>query len=160
LDFAARRVGADQRQPGIKQQGNARILREARYRVELPTTTRPQQHRSSRKTDWCDQQVVERLVVSSDSLTPRQRTTHVELLQQANFLANIYVGTGTLSSSRVYSHAAERRHDGLHSLLRDAGRPWRIRNVLIVRVRDAGVGCAGAQKFHHAIHKLVPQSRL
>jgi hypothetical protein len=42
------------------------------------------------------------LVVSNDSLTPGQRTPHVELLQQANFLVNIYVGTGTLSSFQVF----------------------------------------------------------
>jgi hypothetical protein len=46
-------------------------------------------------------QVLERLVVFNDSLTPGQRTPHVELLQQANFLVNIYVGTGTLSSFQV-----------------------------------------------------------
>jgi hypothetical protein len=47
-------------------------------------------------------QVLERLVVSNDILTPGQRTPHVQLLQQANFLVNIYVGTGTLSSFQVF----------------------------------------------------------
>jgi hypothetical protein len=47
-------------------------------------------------------QVLERLVVSNDNLTPGQRTPHVELLQQANILVNIYVGTGTLSSFQVF----------------------------------------------------------
>jgi hypothetical protein len=43
-------------------------------------------------------QVLERLFVSCDSLSPGQRTPHVELLQQTSFLVNIYVGMGTLSS--------------------------------------------------------------
>jgi hypothetical protein len=70
--------------------------------VEPSTTTPPQQQRSSRKTDGVIKQVLERLVVSNDSLTPGQRTPHVELLQQANFLVNIYVGAGTLSSFQVF----------------------------------------------------------
>jgi hypothetical protein len=47
-------------------------------------------------------QVLERLVVSNDSFTPGQRTPYVEMLQQANFLGNIDVGTGTLSSLQVF----------------------------------------------------------
>jgi hypothetical protein len=47
-------------------------------------------------------QVLERLDVSTDSLTPAQPTSHVQLLQQSNFLANIYGGRGTLSSFQVF----------------------------------------------------------